>query len=50
MTASTTSAAPTASAASAALEPMSLKIPLTGIVALLLQGLMALGEIGRAHV
>ncbi len=46
MTASTTSAAPTASAASAALEPMSLKIPLTGVVALLLQGLMALGARG----
>ena len=46
MTASTTSAAPTDSAASAALEPMSLKIPLTGVVALLLQGLMALGARG----
>ena len=46
MTASTTSAAPTASAASAALEPMSLKIPLTGVVTLLLQGLMALGARG----
>ena len=48
MTVSTTSAAPTeptasASSASTAVEPMNLKIPLTGVVALLLQGLMAVG-------
>ena len=51
MTVSTTSAAstePTASASSAstAVEPMNLKIPLTGVVALLLQGLMAVGAHG----
>ena len=51
MTVSTTSAAstePTASASSAstAVEPMNLKIPITGVVVLLLQGLMTLGAHG----
>ena len=51
MTVSTTSAAstePTASASSAstAVEPMNLKIPLTGVVALLLQGFMVVGAHG----
>ena len=48
MTASSTSTASTASAASAstAVEPMNLKIPITGVVVFLLQGLMALSARG----
>ncbi|WP_167147948.1 ABC transporter permease [Actinomyces sp. ZJ308] len=47
-TASAAAGAPTATTDSvpAAVEPMSLKIPLTGVVVLLLQGLMALGAHG----
>ncbi|WP_315583244.1 ABC transporter permease [Actinomyces viscosus] len=51
MTAATAPAASNAAAASnapapAAVEPMNLKIPVTGVVVLLLQGLMALGAHG----